>query len=161
MTDRYYHLVDKNEVLYFPVVEGSPEPPPTPDALDVNVVVLPPENPFWSPLPEYHEFTYDIDGKPNGIIRAISELAVAINDKLAEIESAYNIRSIALGYPIQLREVKFYHDIYLAGGGSNLNLDDLFQNSVAALGGILSVENLLILQDVIDFDPEIDILWVQ
>ena len=37
-----------------------------PDSPDPDVVLLPPENVFWHPLPEGHEFTFDVDGIPDG-----------------------------------------------------------------------------------------------
>lgn len=50
MPDGYYHVINKTE-------EFGPGP---------DIVVLPPENPFWSPLPDGHELTYDGGGLPNG-----------------------------------------------------------------------------------------------
>ena len=37
-----------------------------PDSPDPDVVLLPPENVFWHPLPPGHEFTFDVDGIPDG-----------------------------------------------------------------------------------------------
>ena len=51
---RYYHIIDKVEVLFV-------EPP-----LPANVVELPPENVFWADLPEDHKLTFDGSGIPNG-----------------------------------------------------------------------------------------------
>lgn len=47
---RYYHTIDKNEAL-------APGP---------DIVILPPENAFWSPLPAGHQLTYDGNAIPTG-----------------------------------------------------------------------------------------------
>ena len=55
MTDRYYNKVTRTEAL--PGLH--PIDPP-------DVVVLPPGNPFWSPLPAGMQLTYDGANLPNG-----------------------------------------------------------------------------------------------
>ena len=50
MTDRYYNTVTGNEEFF-------PGP---------NIVILPPENVFWSQLPDGHELVYDMAGVPTG-----------------------------------------------------------------------------------------------
>ncbi len=52
---RYYNKVSRTEVLNYD--PGSPDP---------DVVLLPPENVFWHPLPAGHELTRDGAGIPNG-----------------------------------------------------------------------------------------------
>ena len=51
MPDRYYNTVTKVE-------EFGP---------GTDIVILPPENPFWSPLPAGQRLTYDGGGVPNGL----------------------------------------------------------------------------------------------
>lgn len=67
---RYYHTVDKVEVLFV-------EPP-----LPANVVELPPENVFWLDLPEGQELTFDGGGIPNGTQPVVPDPRSALLDAL-------------------------------------------------------------------------------
>lgn len=67
MPDRYYHKILKNEV-FDPVLPDS------------DIVVLPPENVFWTPLPEGEKFTYDIDGLPDGTEPVVYSLEIQLRE---------------------------------------------------------------------------------
>jgi len=64
----------------------------TPDALPVDVVILPPEHAFWQPPPTNgDEWGFDIDGLPelNVYIGGPIELQTAITDRQNEIADYY------------------------------------------------------------------------
>ena len=67
---RYYHTVDKVEVLFV-------EPP-----LPPNVVELPPENVFWLDLPEGHELTFGVGDLPVGTQPVVPDPRSALLDAL-------------------------------------------------------------------------------
>lgn len=102
---RYYHLLDKNEVLFV----APPLPP--------DVVELPPENVFWSELPEGHELTFDGGGLPNGTQLIVQGTDFILRDALSSAGVTRDTLTSAL---------------YLAGRGVTAPLTAL-DNAIDAL----------------------------
>ena len=114
---RYYHKIDKNEVLYDPTPldpdpEGPLTPPPTPDVVDPNVVELPSNNVFWNQLAPNTHLTYDIDGIPDG-----TAITFTVGELLAQDESSWGNSELDV---IKLR-LEEHLDGYLASISTEAN----------------------------------------
>ena len=112
---RYFNTVTRTEAIEGVHETNVPE-----------VVILPDDNPFWQPLPEGKQITYDYNGVPNGIEDIPPPVYTPIQQAAIDLANA----GITTGTMIVA--------LYLAKRGTNGPLSDMNDliDGIAASNGL-------------------------